>query len=64
MVNSVMKIIHENENHDSVLNGGVTESLGENAPWEEKEPWIRELVTVLMYNEILMLRRKKNRYIY
>lgn len=31
----------------------------ERAPWSEKEPWIRELVTVLMYYEILMRRRRK-----
>lgn len=34
--------------------------LTERAPWSEKEPWIRELVTVLMYYEILARRRKKN----
>ena len=36
-------------------------TLTENAPWREKEPWIRELVTVLMYYEILMRRRRKNK---
>ncbi|MDE7479314.1 MAG: hypothetical protein K2M91_15495 [Lachnospiraceae bacterium] len=36
-------------------------ALTENAPWHEKEPWIRELVTVLMCYEILTRRRKKNR---
>lgn len=40
----------------------VTEkTLTENASWEEKEPWIRELVTVLMFYEILTRRRKKNK---
>lgn len=34
-------------------------SMTEQAPWCEKEPWIRELVTVLMYYEILTRRRKK-----
>lgn len=33
----------------------------EHAPWSEKEPWIRELVTVLMYYEILMRRRRKTK---
>lgn len=36
-------------------------ALTEQAPWREKEPWIRELVTVLMYYEILTRRRKKNK---
>ena len=27
---------------------------------KEKEPWIRELVTVLMYYEILTRRKRKN----
>lgn len=39
----------------------IDKALTEQAPWREKEPWIRELVTVLMYYEILMRRRKKNR---
>ena len=34
-------------------------ALTEQAPWREKEPWIRELVTVLTYYEILARRRKK-----
>ncbi len=36
-------------------------ALTEQAPWREKEPWIRELVTVLTYYEILARRRKKNK---
>lgn len=36
-------------------------TLTEDAPWNEKEPWIRELVTVLMYYEILARRRRKNK---
>jgi adenylate kinase family enzyme len=52
MVESAMKIIHENEKNN------------ENIDWEDNEPWIKELVTVIMYNEILTMRRKKNRYIY
>lgn len=38
--------------------------LTENAPWREKEPWIRELVTVLMCYEILKRRRKNTRHNY
>jgi adenylate kinase family enzyme len=52
MIESAMKIIYENEKDN------------ENIDWQDKEPWIRELVTVVMYNELLALRRKKNRYIY
>lgn len=45
-----------------VMGSNVTDkTLTENAPWSEKEPWVRELVTVLMYYEILTRRRKKNR---
>jgi hypothetical protein len=51
-VESAMKIIQENEKDN------------ENIDWQDNEPWIRELVTVIMYNEILTIRRKKNRYIY
>lgn len=48
-----------------VAGSNVTDkTLTENAPWSEKEPWIRELVTVLMYYEILTRRRKKNRQWY
>ncbi|MDE7272005.1 MAG: hypothetical protein K2N95_02935 [Lachnospiraceae bacterium] len=39
----------------------IDKALTEQAPWREKEPWIRELVTVLMCYEILTRRRKKNR---
>lgn len=46
----------------SRLDDNLTDqALTENAPWREKEPWIRELVTVLMYYEILMRRRRKNK---
>ena len=46
-------------------NGGMSSGAivsSEHAPWSEKEPWIRELVTVLMYYEILTRRRRKTRY--
>ena len=65
MVASVMTIIRTNEEASPEKEAGedtVTDkTLTEKAPWEEKEPWIRELVTVLMYYEILTRRRKKNR---
>jgi adenylate kinase family enzyme len=52
LVESAMKVIHENEKNNEQID------------WEDNELWIIELVTVIMYNEILTLRRKKNRYIY
>ena len=76
MVESVMTIIKTNEDiveerpkelipMDSGQNitdcNGMDKALTEQAPWREKEPWIRELVTVLMYYEILARRRKKNK---
>ena len=36
-------------------------TLTERAPWKEKEPWIRELVTVLMYYEILGRRKRRQK---
>ena len=76
MVESVMTIIRTNEDTmeeqpqapipmdpgQSVMDcNGADRALTEQAPWREKEPWIRELVTVLMYYEILARRRKKNK---
>lgn len=63
MVESVMSVIKENE--EKTENGLNDESNDENvlteaASWREKEPWIRELVTVLIYNEVLMRRRKRH----
>lgn len=47
---------------EGVMGSNVTDNaLTEQAPWREKEPWIRELVTVLMYYEILVRRRKKSK---
>lgn len=66
MVVSVMAVIKANEekagNRENSAQGETVDdnTLTENAPWKEKEPWIRELVTVLIYNEILMRRRKKH----
>ena len=47
---------------NAMHSNAVDRALTEQAPWHEKEPWIRELVTVLMYYEILMRRRKKNKF--
>lgn len=66
MVVSVMAVIKSNEENTGSdereeQDGTVdNRTLTENAPWKEKEPWIRELVTVLLYYEILMRRRKKH----
>ena len=71
MVESVMAVIRTNEESvgelpQAVAGSSMTDNtLTERAPWNEKEPWIRELVTVLMYNDILTRRRKshkRNRY--
>ena len=63
---SVMETNSEKTMQDSMEqsrsdNNPTDHALTENAPWREKEPWIRELVTVLMYYEILMRRRRKNK---
>jgi hypothetical protein len=47
-----MKIISENEKNNEKID------------WEDNELWIKELVTVILYNEMLIMRRKKNKYIY
>lgn len=73
MVASVMTVIKTNEENDAehtdraqndetAENEGVTaDTLTERAPWSEKEPWIRELVTVLMYYEILARRKRRQK---
>ena len=72
MVESVVAIIRTNEETASgdqvqgaqpnVAGSDMTDrALTEQAPWREKEPWIRELVTVLTSYEILARRRKKNK---
>ena len=73
MVSSVMTVIKTNEDKengsvDSQQNQTMNENmlvtadtLTERAPWGEKEPWIRELVTVLMYYEILGRRKRKQK---
>ncbi|MCM1184471.1 MAG: hypothetical protein NC337_13960 [Roseburia sp.] len=53
MVQSIMAVIKANENGEAEL------TPGESVPWEEKEPWIQELVTVLMYNDIIKRRRRR-----
>lgn len=52
MVQSIMTVVKANEENTEL-------TPGESVPWEEKEQWIRELVTVLMYNDIIRRRRKK-----
>lgn len=70
MVASVMTVIKTNEENDAdhrqseenAENVDVTaDTLTERAPWSEKEPWIRELVTVLMYYEILARRKRRQK---
>lgn len=62
MVLGVMEVIRANEEKDGGESGGAAEdALTEKAPWAEKEPWIRELVTVVMYYEILGRRKKKQK---
>lgn len=65
MVESVMAVIKTNEEAaaqpDVAGSDAVDNALTERAPWHEKEPWIRELVTVLMYYEILARRRKRSK---
>ena len=53
MVQSIMVIIKTNEDKTEEL------TPSESIPWEEKEPWIRELVTVLMYNDIIKRRQRR-----
>ncbi len=46
----------------NITSSNVTENtLTERAPWNEKEPWIRELVTVLIYYEILARRKRRQK---
>ncbi len=53
MVQSIMTVIKANEDQAAEL------APSESVPWEEKESWIQELVTVLMYNDIIKRRRRK-----
>lgn len=53
MVQSIMAVIKANEDQAAEL------APSESAPWAEKESWIQELVTVLMYNDIIKRRRRK-----
>ena len=62
MVLGVMEIIRMNEEKFSGENDGAKGGeLTENAPWNEKEPWIKELVTVVMYYEILGRRKRRQK---
>lgn len=64
MVNSIMQIIKNNEEAEYGQNGKTNDDqmlpFGENAEWKNKEGWIRELVTVLLFYEILLRRKKKS----
>lgn len=63
MVEGVLAVIKANEEktEDGLQDENNDENvLTEAAPWREKEPWIRELVTVLIYNEVLMRRKKRH----
>lgn len=60
IVNSVMAIIKRNE-ENIVMQDGDINPLSEKASWADKEKWIQELVTVLLYYEILGRRRKNKR---
>lgn len=62
MVSSIMTIIKSNEEGEN--NEATNETPSERVPWQEKEPWIRELVTLVMYYEILARRRKRKKYFY
>ncbi len=61
IVNSVMSIIKVNEQNVTTTDMG-NNPLSENASWADKERWIQELVTVLLYYEILTRRRKNKRH--
>lgn len=74
MVASVMSVIKANEDKENdstdteqtkeeVIEGMTVtvNTLTERAPWSEKEPWIRELVTVLMFYEILTRRKRRQK---
>lgn len=76
MVESVMVVIRSDEKQDadSMDNEGdrepaqnpennniTSDTLTERAPWSEKEAWIKELVTVLMYYEILARRKRRQK---
>ena len=76
MVESVMVVIRSDEKQDadSLNNEGdrepvqnsensniTSDTLTERAPWSEKEAWIKELVTVLMYYEILARRKRRQK---
>lgn len=62
IIDSIVIIIRDDEAAYSKpgdnQDGQTTPPIGEGAMWQDKEIWIRELVTVLMYNEILMRRKK------
>lgn len=74
MVSGVMEVIRRNEEkealdaddarngeNDGITNNTADAALTERAPWSEKEPWIMELVTVVMYYDILGRRKRRQK---
>ncbi len=57
MAAGVLAVIKADEAADDAKQDAEGKALTEDAPWDEKEPWIRELVTVLMYYEIIKRRK-------
>ena len=64
MVSSIITIIKTNEEKEDNSDPQNDAASCERMPWNEKEPWIRELVTLVMYYEILGRRRKKRNYFF
>lgn len=62
MVSSIMTIIKANEENENSTEAGDDMTSSERMPWQEKEPWLRELVTLVMYYEILARRRRRKKY--
>ena len=58
---SAMRMENGGEAQDGENATVTADVLTERAPWSEKEAWIRELVTVLMYNEILARRKRRQK---
>ena len=66
IINSIMTIIKTNEMNIAGTGEGTSQNinaLSENAQWSDKEAWIKELVTVLLFYEILTRRRRNKRYL-
>lgn len=63
MVNSVVQIIKNDEQKNKMDDSpdAIAQGIpfGENADWKNKECWIKELVTILLFYEILLRRKRK-----